>query len=690
MSYLVLARKYRPQRFEDLVGQDHVARTLSNAIGLGRVHHAFLFTGARGVGKTSSARILAKALNCAKSDGPTTTPCLKCESCLAIARGEDIDVIEIDAASNTGVDNVRSVIENSQYRPVRSRFKIYIIDEVHMLSKQAFNALLKTLEEPPSHVKFILATTEPEKVLPTIHSRCQRYDFRNIPTREIAGHLKNVCRDEKIEAEEEALLLVAKSGAGSMRDALSLLDRLLSIGEMKLTVDTLEQMLGLPKSQRIHDLVQAIGEGRVKDVLTQADKLVCEGLSADSLVGTLIDHLRNLLVIRTCGPDSTLVEAATLSLEELNKQAQCFEAATLSQDITVLEDLRRQMKQVQAGRALLDATLVRLSLSAQFTSIADLLERVDSGTATAVQKKKYEVGQELPVDSCQLPVTQPAATTVPKFLPTASGTGSDGSPSRPGSSPSDASGERTAGTDGSPSHPGSSPSGVGEAAPPSTIEESGNDDLPSVGRVWEGETRSLGAMFKAQRTPPAQAKPAPADVAPEPSNVGPVDPDNLPMVWQQVLAKFSENHGILGVLKSAKLAEIGDDVAVVLLGPQHATFVSAWSRNGKKDQVAEALTGVLDRPVGVRFDVDAAASTPLPASLPADAARPEARNDSRPEARRPAPARPDPEPPAAPVGPAFTRPSDEQKKEYEADPLVREIMNRFGAEVGWVSEEEHV
>ena len=387
MAYTVLARRYRSATFDEVVGQDHVARTLKRAIESGRISHAYLFNGTRGVGKTSMARILAKALNCAKSEGPTTTPCLKCESCLAIARGEDIDVIEIDAASNTGVDNVRSVIENSQYRPVRSRFKIYIIDEVHMLSKQAFNALLKTLEEPPSHVKFILATTEPEKVLPTIHSRCQRYDFRNIPTREIAGHLKNVCRDEKIEAEEEALLLVAKSGAGSMRDALSLLDRLLSIGEKKLTVDTLEQMLGLPKSQRIHDLVQAIGEGRVKDVLTQADKLVCEGLSADSLVGTLIDHLRNLLVIRTCGADSTLVEAATLSLEELGKQAQCFEAATLSQDITVLEDLRRQMKQVQAGRALLDATLVRLSLSAQFTSIADLLERVDSGTATAVKKK---------------------------------------------------------------------------------------------------------------------------------------------------------------------------------------------------------------------------------------------------------------------------------------------------------------
>ena len=257
--------------------------------------------------------------------------------------------------------------------------------------------------------------------------------------------------------------------------------------------------------------------------------------------------------------------------------------------------------------------------------------------------------------------------------------------------------DSSAGRDGSPSRPGSPHGGgFGETALPVAVEESGGDDLPSVGRVWEGETRSLGAMFKSQRAAPPQA--APVAVAAEPSNVGPVDPENLPMVWQQVLAKFSENHGILGVLKSAKLTEIGDDVAVVMLGPQHATFVSAWSKSSKKDQVAEALTGVLERPVGVRFDVDVAGATPLPAAAPVATSRPEARNEGRPEARNDSrpdprkPARPEPEPelPSVPAGPAFTRPTDEQKKEFEADPLVSEIMNRFGAQVGWISEEEHV
>src|ERR1044071_1255299 len=251
MSYTVLARRYRSQTFDDVVGQNHIAQTLKKAIETDRIAHAYLFTGTRGTGKTSMARILAKALNCEKADKPTSEPCLKCSSCLAIARGDDIDVIEIDAASNTGVDDVRDIIANSQYRPSRSRFKVYIIDEVHMRSKQEFTALLKTLEEPPSHVKFILATTETEKVLPTIQSRCQRYDFRNIPTREIAEHLRNIVNQEKIEADDDALLLVAKAGAGSMRDSLSLLDRLLSVGQTHLTAQMIEQMLGSPPAQGI-------------------------------------------------------------------------------------------------------------------------------------------------------------------------------------------------------------------------------------------------------------------------------------------------------------------------------------------------------------------------------------------------------------------------------------------------------
>src|SRR4051812_48465274 len=456
MSYTVLARRYRSQTFDEVIGQEHVAQTLKRAIESGRIAHAYLFCGTRGTGKTSMARILAKALNCQSYDKPTTTPCGKCESCLAIARGDDMDVIEIDAASNTQVDKTREVvIDNAQYRPI-GRFKIYIIDEAHMLSKQSFNALLKTLEEPPEHVKFILATTEAEKLLPTILSRCQRYDFRNIPTREIAEHLKSICKQEKIKADDDALLLVAKAGAGSMRDSLSLLDRLLSIGEKQLTVETIEQLLGMPKAQAMFDLVQSIGEGKVRDVLQRSSKMVAGGLSTDALLANLIEHLRNLLVLRTCGKDSDLVEVPGIAMDDLVAQAERFDPVVLTQDIAILEELRRNLRSTQAGRALLEATLVRLTMAEQFSSVEELLAGVTgngaSGAPTAALKKNGEVSV----------------------------------PSAP-----------------SPGIPGE---GRGEGLPPGAVksphpnplpeyrareQESEDDDLPRPGKVWDSSGPSL-------------------------------------------------------------------------------------------------------------------------------------------------------------------------------------------------------
>jgi DNA polymerase III subunit gamma/tau len=414
--YTVLARKYRSTNFDELVGQEHVANTLKRAIESGRIAHAYLFCGTRGTGKTSSARILAKALNCQKFDAPTPTPCGKCDSCVAIARGDDIDVIEIDAASNTGVDNVREIIENANYRPARSRFKVYIIDEVHMLSKSAFNALLKILEEPPSHVKFILATTEPEKVLPTILSRCQRYDFRNISSKEIAGHLKEICKKEKIAADDDALALVAKAGAGSMRDALSLLDRLLSLGDKKLDAKDVEQILGLPRSQLIFELVDSIGGGDVKETLQRAGNLISSGLSPDGLVAAISDHLRNLLIALTCGKDSELLDLPGLSNSDLAAQAGKFTAAALAQDIAILEELRRNMRQNQTGRAMLDAALVRIALADQFSSIDQLLSQGGAAsTASAVAKRSVPAA----VDQKKKPEPEPVEVVKPVSPPVA-------------------------------------------------------------------------------------------------------------------------------------------------------------------------------------------------------------------------------------------------------------------------------
>jgi DNA polymerase-3 subunit gamma/tau len=417
MAYTVLARRYRSTTFDDVIGQDHVAQTLKKAIDSGRVAHAYLFCGTRGVGKTSMARILAKALNCEAHPEATSSPCGKCNSCLAIARGEDLDVIEIDAASNRGIDNIRDLISNAQFSPARSRFKIYIIDEVHGLSKDAFNALLKVLEEPPSHVKFILATTEPEKVLPTILSRCQRYDFRNIGAREIAGHLADICKKEKIKADEDALMLLAKAGAGSMRDALSLLDRMLSVGEKHLDMELVERLLGLPKSQLIFDLASAIAGGDVKGTLGRASSLVDSGLSVDALLAALVDHVRNLLIIRTCGPDSELVEAPGLTMADLTAQAERFDPIALTQDITILEELRRQIRQSQAGRALLDATLVRMALSDQFSTIGDLLSQLDGGAPAETQKKNDRVSPAPVVRRAVAPEPIPVPTPPPVAMP---------------------------------------------------------------------------------------------------------------------------------------------------------------------------------------------------------------------------------------------------------------------------------
>ncbi|MCX7808346.1 MAG: DNA polymerase III subunit gamma/tau, partial [Deltaproteobacteria bacterium] len=275
MSYLVLARKYRPQRFDDLVGQDHVARTLSNAIASGRVAHAFLFTGARGVGKTTTARLLARALNC--EEGPTPEPCGRCFPCVEIAKGTDMDVLEIDGASNNSVDDVRRLQELIPFQPARDRYRIIIIDEVHMLSQGAFNALLKTLEEPPPHVKFIFATTEVHKVPITIRSRCQRYDFRLIPQRVIVERLKHILRMEGIDADEAALGLIAREAAGSMRDALTLMDQVVAFTEGKVRGEEVEQMLGIARRELLKNLARALIEGHPATVLHELEGVLRGG-----------------------------------------------------------------------------------------------------------------------------------------------------------------------------------------------------------------------------------------------------------------------------------------------------------------------------------------------------------------------------------------------------------------------------
>jgi len=384
MAYTVLARRYRSQSFGDVVGQSAIANTLINAIRTGRVAHAYLFCGTRGVGKTSMARIFARALNAPatvpdapKIEGDDHTypaPDVQQRMADAIMRGDDLNVIEIDGASNNSVQDARDLIGSAGLAPTtNARYKIYIIDEVHMLSTAAFNALLKTMEEPPSHVKFILATTEPHKIPATIHSRCQRFDFKNIPAGEIKQHLADVLKHEGVEADDEVLYQLAVLGNGSMRDALSLMDRLLATGQKPLTPKVIEDMLGLPARDRMIALVDALASGDIAEALKQVDALLSTGIGQDQMVEVLIEHLRQLMLIAACGADSELVELSPESRRRAAEQARRFDAAGLVYMIALCDGLARSGKSSSNPRALLDAVVVRLALAEKMADVTRVL-----------------------------------------------------------------------------------------------------------------------------------------------------------------------------------------------------------------------------------------------------------------------------------------------------------------------------
>ncbi|MFO0844344.1 MAG: DNA polymerase III subunit gamma/tau [Gemmataceae bacterium] len=373
-GYTVLARRYRPQTLADLVGQEPVARALSNALTGNRVAHAYLFTGARGVGKTSTARILAKALNCAH--GPTPTPCGECEICRSIASGEDVDVLEIDGASNNGVDDVRDLRGNVQYRPQRARFKIYIIDEVHMLSKGAFNALLKTLEEPPPHVKFIFATTEVEKVPITILSRCQRFDFAGIPLPRIVERLREIVAKEGMEADAEALEIVARRAGGSMRDAQSLLDQLLAFGGDKLTADQVHRLLGTAGDERILALADAAIQSDTKRVLDLLDEAVVSGLQLGELVDQLIAYWRDLMVVSCGGTEGRDLSVPPRHHDTLRGHAQAVSLDATLAGLDVLSLTKARLRTSTHGRTLVEMALVRLGRLSDLVSLTQLAQWV--------------------------------------------------------------------------------------------------------------------------------------------------------------------------------------------------------------------------------------------------------------------------------------------------------------------------
>ena len=406
MSYTVLARRYRSLSFDDIVGQEPIARTLQNAIENDRTAHAYLFCGTRGVGKTSMARIFARELN--KSNDLIQGD----EISDAILKGTDLDVIEIDGASNRGVQEARDLIAASGLAPTRCTYKIYIIDEVHMLTTPAFNALLKIMEEPPAHVKFILCTTEPHKVPATIQSRCQRFDFKSISSSKIAAHLSYILDKEGITADDEIVAQVARLGNGSMRDALSILDRLLAGGATTIKIDEMEELLGLPSQTAIVQLCDSISQSDLQPAFESADYLLSTGISLDRVLEVLALTFRNALISRVCGTDTSLLEISDESRLSLSKIGSVFDEATMTHMIALCDAASRQVRRGGSGRALFDATIARLCMAGQFAEAGTVLS---TGVPKSTPNKKKSLPAKVKVEEVPQP-KQDTLSTPPSEL----------------------------------------------------------------------------------------------------------------------------------------------------------------------------------------------------------------------------------------------------------------------------------
>ena len=424
-AYVPLARKYRPQRFAELIGQEHVATTLANAITGGRLAHAYLFAGPRGTGKTSTARIFAKSLNC--EPGPTTNPCQRCTSCVEITRGSSLDVLEIDGASNRGIDEVLRLRDSVKFAPTHGRRKVYIIDEVHQITHDGFNALLKTLEEPPAHVTFIFATTAPQKVPATILSRCQRFDFRRIPTASVVEQLRRIAETESINIDDASLFAMARAADGSLRDAESVLDQLASFSHERIRPADVHTVLGVVETEALAQWVDAILYRKLGDALGAVDRLLDSGKELDHITQGLIEYVRHLIVVKACPPAGELIGGRRLielpeeTIRQLAAQAAPAALDDLLGMVQVLLHAQDRMRRSPLARIILDVALVQLATRETLQPIDELLAKLDALIAAAPTPAPathpVHAGGERPNRSTPtMPLARPSSMTLPPTL----------------------------------------------------------------------------------------------------------------------------------------------------------------------------------------------------------------------------------------------------------------------------------
>lgn len=417
MSYQVLARKYRPQKFSDVIGQEHVTRTLQNAIAQERIAHGYIFSGHRGIGKTTVARILAMSLNCRSSSDnkPVAEPCGVCDSCIEIRAGNAVDVIEIDAATNRGIDEIRELREGARYRPARDRFKIYILDEAHQITDAAFNALLKTLEEPPSHVIFMMATTQPEDIPQTIRSRCQHFSFRAVKFEDIMGQLRDIVTKEKIPADDDALALLAEAGDGSLRDALSILDQAIASTSDHLTLGSVRSLIGAAPATALETVMQAVAESSSDKILVLVDELIGEGHSPTHFARQLVHFLRNVTVAKIAGKDSSLLQVSHDERARVSRIAELFSEEDLTRHLQIMLRTHGELGYRQEQRFHLELGLLKLAHAQRLLPLEQLLSDAAasaSGPARTISRPVLA----LPTEARRTePVTPARSSTVSPF-----------------------------------------------------------------------------------------------------------------------------------------------------------------------------------------------------------------------------------------------------------------------------------
>lgn len=621
MSYQVIARKYRPQRFEDVVGQEHVTTTLANAIRSGRIAHAYIFCGPRGTGKTTIARIFAKALNC--SDGPRADFDPEDPKAKEIAEGRSLDVLEIDGASNNGVEQVRELRETARFAPATSRFKIYIIDEVHMLTAAAFNALLKTLEEPPSHVKFVFATTDPEKVLATILSRCQRFDLRRIPSALIVQHLGSIARAEGVQVSEAALDAIARGADGGMRDAESTLDQLISFCGERIEESDVLSMFGLAARGQIIDLARAILDGDATRLLATLNELAQGGKDLGRLLNDLQGHFRNLVVFQLAQSDPSLIEVSEAERTALAEQAAIASPEAVTRILEILAGAEGRLRDAAARKVFLEMTLLKA------------LQARRSVSLDAVLKQLIAMRDQLGGDAPEPPGGSPAAAPV----------------SIPGPGPQEARSGASAGLDAGP------PSGGAVAAPVASPSPA-PPPPPEIG--------------KPPAAPAAAPAPEPAAAAPKAAvSVG--DPTDLAALWDRVVAEASPI--TRPSLQVGRPVSLEKGTLTVGYAPAHdpQRLLVDNERTRKAIEGRLSSLGCAATVKFVRLPDDGTAQAPEPAGGAAGASRPASdaaattAAGSTGEQASPAPKPRRPRPTPMRIDPA----------EFKNDPLIREALEIF-------------